>query len=36
MITTDHSNAEQMINFETGAPHKTHTMDKVPLARRTC
>jgi len=31
LITSDHGNAEQMINPETGAPHTAHTTNKVPF-----
>lgn len=31
LITSDHGNAEQMINSETGEPHTAHTTNKVPL-----
>ncbi|KAF8719160.1 hypothetical protein AX14_011381 [Amanita brunnescens Koide BX004] len=30
-ITSDHGNAEQMINLETGAPHTAHTTNPVPF-----
>ncbi|KAL0058395.1 hypothetical protein AAF712_014934 [Marasmius tenuissimus] len=30
-ITSDHGNAEKMINEETGAPHTAHTTNKVPF-----
>ncbi|KIY50265.1 cofactor-independent phosphoglycerate mutase [Fistulina hepatica ATCC 64428] len=31
LVTSDHGNAEQMINPETGAPHTAHTTAKVPF-----
>jgi 2,3-bisphosphoglycerate-independent phosphoglycerate mutase len=31
LITADHGNAEQMVNPQTGAPHTTHTTNKVPF-----
>jgi len=31
VITSDHGNAEQMINLDTGAPHTAHTTNKVPF-----
>ena len=31
LITSDHGNAEQMINPETGEPHTAHTTNKVPF-----
>jgi 2,3-bisphosphoglycerate-independent phosphoglycerate mutase len=31
IITSDHGNAEQMINLDTGAPHTAHTTNKVPF-----
>jgi 2,3-bisphosphoglycerate-independent phosphoglycerate mutase len=31
LITSDHGNAEQMHDPETGQPHTAHTMNKVPL-----
>jgi len=30
-ITSDHGNAEQMLNPETGAPHTAHTTNPVPF-----
>ena len=30
-ICADHGNAEQMVNFETGAPHTAHTTNPVPF-----
>ena len=30
-ICADHGNAEQMINYETGAPHTAHTTNPVPM-----
>ena len=31
LITADHGNAEQMIDYETGDPHTAHTTNMVPL-----
>jgi 2,3-bisphosphoglycerate-independent phosphoglycerate mutase len=31
LITSDHGNAEQMINPVTGAPHTAHTTNPVPF-----
>ncbi|MBI4469960.1 MAG: 2,3-bisphosphoglycerate-independent phosphoglycerate mutase [Acidobacteria bacterium] len=31
IITADHGNAEQLIDFETGQPHTAHTTNPVPL-----
>ena len=31
IITADHGNAEQMIDYKTGEPHTAHTSNKVPL-----
>jgi 2,3-bisphosphoglycerate-independent phosphoglycerate mutase len=31
LVTSDHGNAEQMINPETGAPHTAHTTNPVPF-----
>ena len=31
IITADHGNAEQMIDYETGEPHTAHTTNLVPL-----
>ncbi len=31
LITADHGNAEQMINFKTGQPHTAHTTNLVPF-----
>lgn len=31
IITADHGNCEQMIDYETGEPHTAHTTNKVPL-----
>lgn len=31
LITADHGNAEQMIDYETGDPHTAHTTNLVPL-----
>ncbi len=30
LITSDHGNAEQMVDPDTGQPHTAHTMNKVP------
>ena len=32
LITSDHGNCEQMIDYETGEPHTAHTTNPVPLA----
>ena len=31
LITADHGNAEQMIDYKTGEPHTAHTTNDVPL-----
>ncbi|MBE9528443.1 MAG: 2,3-bisphosphoglycerate-independent phosphoglycerate mutase [Proteobacteria bacterium] len=31
IIIADHGNAEQMVDYETGAPHTAHTSNPVPL-----
>ena len=31
VLTADHGNAEQMVDFETGEPHTAHTTNRVPL-----
>ena len=31
IITADHGNCEQMIDYKTGEPHTAHTTNKVPL-----
>ena len=31
LITADHGNAEQMIDYSTGEPHTAHTTNVVPL-----
>ena len=31
VITSDHGNAEQMLDSETGGPHTAHTLNPVPL-----
>ena len=31
LITADHGNAEQMLDYETGQPHTAHTCNPVPL-----
>jgi 2,3-bisphosphoglycerate-independent phosphoglycerate mutase len=30
-ITADHGNAEQLVDYETGAPHTAHTTNPVPF-----
>ncbi len=30
-VCADHGNAEQMVNYETGAPHTAHTTNPVPF-----
>ena len=32
IVTADHGNCEQMIDYETGEPHTAHTTNPVPLA----
>ena len=32
LITADHGNSEQMIDYTTGEPHTAHTINPVPLA----
>ena len=32
LITADHGNCEQMVDYETGEPHTAHTTNPVPLA----
>lgn len=32
LITADHGNCEQMIDYVTGEPHTAHTTNPVPLA----
>lgn len=32
LITADHGNSEQMIDYKTGEPHTAHTTNPVPLA----
>lgn len=32
LITADHGNCEQMIDYKTGEPHTAHTTNPVPLA----
>ena len=32
LITADHGNAEQMVDYKTGEPHTAHTTNPVPLA----
>ena len=32
LITADHGNSEQMIDYDTGEPHTAHTTNPVPLA----
>jgi 2,3-bisphosphoglycerate-independent phosphoglycerate mutase len=36
VITSDHGNIEQMINNEKKEPHKSHTLNKVPLISLGC
>ena len=31
LITADHGNSEQMIDYKTGEPHTAHTTNLVPL-----
>lgn len=31
IITTDHGNADQMIDYKTGEPHTAHTTNPVPI-----
>ncbi len=31
LVTADHGNADQMIDYETGGPHTAHTMHPVPI-----
>ena len=31
MITAEHGNCEQMIDYKTGEPHTAHTTNPVPL-----
>jgi 2,3-bisphosphoglycerate-independent phosphoglycerate mutase len=31
LVTADHGNAEQMIDYETGEPHTAHTLNPVPV-----
>lgn len=31
LITADHGNSEQMIDYKTGEPHTAHTTNQVPL-----
>jgi len=31
LITADHGNAEQMVDYKTGEPHTAHTINPVPL-----
>ena len=31
IITADHGNAEQMIDYATGEPHTAHTTNPVPI-----
>ena len=31
VVTADHGNAEQMIDYETGEPHTAHTLNPVPV-----
>ena len=32
LITADHGNCEQMVDYKTGEPHTAHTTSPVPLA----
>ena len=32
LVTADHGNAEQMVDYKTGEPHTAHTTNLVPLA----
>jgi 2,3-bisphosphoglycerate-independent phosphoglycerate mutase len=31
IITADHGNIEQLIDYDTGMPHTAHTMNRVPV-----
>ena len=31
IITADHGNSEQMVDYKTGEPHTAHTTNPVPL-----
>jgi 2,3-bisphosphoglycerate-independent phosphoglycerate mutase len=31
IVTADHGNADQMIDYETGGPHTAHTLHPVPI-----
>ena len=31
VITADHGNIEQLIDYDTGMPHTAHTMNRVPV-----
>ena len=31
LMTADHGNAEQMVDYKTGEPHTAHTTNTVPL-----
>ena len=31
ILTADHGNAEQMVDYETGEPHTAHTVNPVPV-----
>ena len=31
LITADHGNSEQMVDYKTGEPHTAHTTNPVPL-----
>ena len=31
LVTADHGNADQMVDYETGGPHTAHTMHPVPI-----
>ncbi|HWI50835.1 MAG TPA: 2,3-bisphosphoglycerate-independent phosphoglycerate mutase, partial [Symbiobacteriaceae bacterium] len=30
MVLADHGNSDQMVDYETGAPHTNHTLNPVP------
>jgi 2,3-bisphosphoglycerate-independent phosphoglycerate mutase len=31
VITADHGNIEQLIDYDTGMPHTAHTINRVPM-----
>ena len=31
VLTADHGNAEQMVDYETSEPHTAHTLNPVPV-----